>query len=397
MTAAVQQRPGGQQAAKAPVMIKPFKVGVTEMDDQPYDNTLTMSTSTQAYPQYDIPSTGFLNHVYILVEATVTSSTATATGTGAVGVLVADGPWNAIDSIQFVDTTNNNIIGPVGGYDLYIINKFGGYCFSDDPKLNTDLFTTTSNATASSSAAGSFSFTLRIPVELVPRDALGSLPNKSNSTPYRVKTNLAAIATVFVSSATVGPSVRLRMVPQSYWEPTATDGSGNAVADQPPGVMTTQYWNVYGYSGIAAGNFTQSLNNSVGYPIRNLIFKLVDSSSVRATGETDWPDPFKLKYQNLTVFDRIKKLWKKQISEDYGYTAAGDAVGNKDNGIYVLPFCRDFGAKPGWETRRQYFRTTEGNRLEASGSIGGSGAHTLTVYTNFVAPGGGFSLAQITS
>jgi hypothetical protein len=391
------------QAATAPPKdaqraLKPFRIGAQVIDDEAYDVSVTLSASSQSLtPQYEIPSTGFLNDVYILVENVVTSSTATATSTSTgVGVLLADGPYSVIDSILFTDTNNSEIIGPIGGWDLYVIGKWGGYCFNDDPEANTDLFTATTNATASSSAAGSFSFMLRIPVELVPRDALGSLPNKSSSTPFKVKTTVAGLASVFANTATVGGACRFRMTPVSYWEPTATDGSGNPIADQPPGVNTTQYWNKTDYT-VNLGSFSALLTNSVGFPVRNLGFVLRDSTLSRAQGESDWPDPFKLQLQSNVIIDRIKKVWKKRITEDYNYGAAGDAVGQKDNGLYWEPYCKDFGPKPGWETRRGYLRTTDGMRLQAKGTIGGSGVHTFTVYTNYIGIGAGTSLAALTS
>jgi hypothetical protein len=318
-----------------PVALKPFRVGVQSIDDEPYDVTVTLSQSTQSLtPQYEVPSTGFLNDIYILVENTVTSSTATATSTSTgVGVLSADGPYNVIDTLIFTDTNNSEIIGPITGWDLYVIDKWGGYCFQDDPEANTDLFTSTTNASASSSAAGSFSFMLRIPVELVPRDSLGSLPNKSASTPFKVKVTVASIATVYANSATVGGSCRFRMTPVSYWEPTATDGSGNPVSNQPPGVNTTQYWNKTDYT-VAAGSFTTLLTNSVGFPVRNLGFVLRDSNLSRSQGETDFPNPFKLQLQSNIIIDRLLKVWKKRITEDYGYGAAGDTANGKDNGLY---------------------------------------------------------------
>lgn len=383
---------------KKPVMLRPFRIGVQSIDDEPYDVTVTLNASTQSLtPQYEIPSTGFLNDVYILVENVVTSNTATATSTSTgLGVLSADGPYNVIDSILFTDTNNSEIIGPIGGWDLYVINKWGGYCFQDDPEANTDLFTLTSNATASSSAAGSFSFILRVPVELVPRDGLGSLPNKSSSTPFKIKTTVAAVGTVFASSATVGGACRFRMTPISYWEPTATDGSGNPVANQPPGVNTTQYWNKTDYT-VNVGSFSQLLTNSVGFPVRNLGFCLRDSSLSRSQGESDWPDPFKLQLQSNVIIDRIKKIWKRRITEDYNYQAAGDAANGKDNGLYWEPYCKDFAHKPGWETRRGYLRTSDGMRMQAKGTIGGTGTHTLTVYTNYIGVGQNTNLAAITS
>lgn len=387
----------GAAEPKKQIQLRPFRIGVTPMDDEPYDVSVTLNAGSQNLtPQYEIPSTAWLNGIYILVENVVTGSTATATGTAAVGVLKEDAPYSVIDSLVFTDTNNSEIVGPITGWDLMIIDKYGGYCFQDDPEANTDLFTSSSNATASSSAAGSFSFILRIPVELVPRDALGTLPNKSSSTPFKVKTQVAAISTVYQSTATVGGVCRFRMFPDSYWEPTATDGSGNPIAQQPPGVNTTQFWNKTDYL-TAAGSMSIPLTNSVGFPIRNLIFVNRDSNLSRATGETDWPDPFKLQLQSNMIVDRIKKIWKKKITEDYGYGAAGDSAAGKDNGVYVLPYCKDFTHKPGWESRRGYLRTTDGMRLQVKGTMPGTGNHTLTVFTNYVGVGKGSSLAALTT
>jgi hypothetical protein len=402
MTAPTQAPPGappkdGNGGKKAPVMLKPFKVGAQEIDEEPYDVTVTLAAgSQQLTPQYNIPATAFLNDIYLLVENVVTSSTATATGTAGLGVLVENGPYTVIDTITLSDTSSSEILGPIDGYDLYIISKWGGYCFNDDPEANTDLFTATTNATASSSAAGSFSFFLRIPLELVPRDALGSLPNKSQSTPFKVKITVAGLAAIYNTSTTVGGACRFRMMPASYWEPLAHDGSGNPIAAEPPGVNTTQYWNVTPYD-VTAGPLSTILDNSVGFPVRNLGFLLSATTGGRATGEANFPDPFKLQLQANIICDRLKKYWKKRITEDYGYTAAGDSAGQKDNGLYWLPFCRDFAHKPGWETRRSYLRTTDGMRLQMKGTIGGSGAHRMKVFTNYVGIGQGSSLAALTT
>jgi hypothetical protein len=239
---------------------------------------------------------------------------------------------------------------------------------------------------------------LRIPLELVPRDALGSLVNKSSSTPFKIKMQLASISSVFVSASTVGGELRVRMTPDSYWQPTEHDGSGNAVSPLPPGVNTTQYWNVTPYVGLSPGTIAPMLDNSVGFPVRNLIFALADDDATnpRSTGETDFPSPFQLQVQSNLVINRIKPLWKKYITEDYGYGAAGDSAGRKDNGVYVQPFCKDFSHKPGYETRRGYLRTSDGMRMQAKGTLGGTGSHTLTVYTNYIGLGAN-TLASITT
>lgn len=399
MTAPVQTPPPAIKApAKAQqVALRPFKIGVQSVDDEAYDVAVTLGASTVTLtPQYEVPSTGYLNAVYILVENVVTSSTATATGTAGLGVLKEDGPYCAIDNIIFTDTNNAEIVGPISGWDLYVLSKFGGYCFQDDPEANTDLFTATTNATASSTASGSFSFMLRLPLELVPRDALGSLPNKSSSTPFKVKTTMASVGAIYNASATVGGACRVRMIPDSYWEPTPTDGSGNTVANQPPGVNTTQYWNKTDYT-TTAGSASIMLSNSVGFPVRSLGFVLRDSNLSRAQGETDWPITTRLQLQSNLMLDRPVKYWKRRITEMWGYLAAGDAAGQKDNGVYWHPFNADFYPKPGWETRRSYLRTTDGMRMQLKGTIQGTGTHTFTVFTNYVGVGGGSSLAAVTS
>lgn len=380
-----QMKGGGE---KKPVPLRPFKIGAQQVDDEVYDVTVTTNASTQSLtPLYEIPSTGFLNGVYCYVVGTTAGNDNDVT-------FAADGPWNVIDSITFSDTNNAEIVGPITGWDLYVINKYGGYNFSDDPKASPVYAATTGTG----ATGGSFAFVLRIPVELCPRDALGSLPNKSSSTPFKVRTTVAATASIYGTAPDNAPSVRFRYTPVSYWEPTATDGSGNPVANQPPGVNSTQYWNKTDYT-VNAGSMSPQLTSSVGFPLRNLVFVLRDSNNSRTQGESDWPDPFKLQLQSNVIVDRVKALWQHRIAQDYGYTAAlSDTVVNaKDNGVYVLPYCHDFGPKPGWENRRQYLRTSDGMRLKALGTIGGSGTHKLTVYTNYIGVGAGTTLAQITT
>lgn len=404
MTAPTQQAPAPGQAAaqgaaagkKQQVMLKPFRIGAQELDEDVFDRSLTLTAGQQSLDQYSVPSTAYLNGIYILCENTVTAATATATSTSTgQGVLTEDGPYSVIDNLRFTDTSSNEIIGEITGWDLYVMNKWGGYAFDDEFERNTDVFNSTTNATASSSAAGSFSFLLRIPVEMVPRDAFGSMPNKSSDTPYKVKISVAAISKIYANTATIGGSCRFRLTPESYWEPTATDGSGNPVSPQPPGVNTLQYWNKTDYPMQTLLN--QQLTNSVGYPIRNLIFILRDTNLARSVGETDWPDPFKLQLQSNIIVNRLKKVWKARITRDWGYTPTGDAAGQKDNGCYALTFCKDFGPKPGWETRRGYLKTTAGMRFQAMGGIGGSGNHTLTVLTNYVGIAAGTNLGALTT
>ena len=388
MTAAVQTAPPPNGAkGEAPIALKPFRVGVQEMDEEVYDETKTLSASTQQLRQYNVPSTAFLNALYIWIELT-------ADNTDAVTAFNADGVALAIDNIQITDTGGNEIIGPVTGWELQTIAKWGGYLFNDDPRANADVYFQTTGAGAT---GGSGRMVIRVPLVLVPRDALGSLPNKSSSTPFKVKIRLAALGTIYATApnGAGGVECRIRIMPDSYWEPTPTDGSGNMVQQLPPAVNTTQYWNVTPYE-VSSGPMAPLLNNSVGFPVRNLIF-VMDKAGARATGETDWPDLFYLQLQSNMLIQRLATIWKKKISEWYSYGPVGDGAGARDYGVFTQPYCHDFAHKPGWETRRGYLKTVDGMRMQAKGTIGGTGTHTFRVFTNYVGIGAGSSLAAVTN
>ena len=166
------------------------------------------------------------------------------------------------------------------------------------------------------------------------------------------------------------------------------------MAQQPPAAQTTQFWSKANFT-LPSGAFRQDLER-VGYGIRNLIFIFNDTGNgSRATGDTDFPDPATLQFEaNVLIQGRPRKLWQHAIAEDYGYVGTTpDAGGARENGVYPIPFNKDFGLKPGEETRRGYLWTSSGSRLTFSGTNGG--AATMTVLTNDVLPAGGNDAAIV--
>lgn len=371
----------GAKEAKT-IALRPFRIGVQNMDEHTYDNTIITGASAVDFPTYSLNASGFLTDIYVWVVGTTAGNAAAVT-------FNQNGPFNALSSIEFDDVNNKPIIGPFDGYELAQIDKLGGYLFSDDPKASP----TYSATTGAGATGGSFEFILRIPIQLVPRDALGSLPNKSNTSTLKVRMTLNATANIYGVSPTAPPSVRVRMQPCSWWEPDTTDLKGRAYAQQPPAVSTTQYWVRNDY-GVNPGAISPSID-AVGFPIRNLIFRLDGADGLRATGETNFPDPFQLQLEANILTDRFKRIWQHRQAQAYGYTGATfDASNAHDNGIYVEPFCNDFSHKPGWETRYGYLETSPGSRLQVKGTLtGAAGAQTLRVYTNYVAPAGGDDFA----
>ena len=292
-------------------------------------------------------------------------------------------PFSVIDTITLEDTNSKPIVGPFNGYDLYLVNKYGGYCASGDPKASTVY-----NVDTGTTAPSTFNFVLRIPVELVARDALGSLPNKSGTNKFKVRIRVAPIAAVYSTGPTQPSTLRVRIVQEDWWEPDTTDLKGRPLAQNPPGVQTTQYWTKGTYS-IGSGDQRIQIQQGLGYLIRNMIAINYPSASLTrdATSDGNFPDPATLQFEANIMFDRLRKLWQDKIARDFEYGAAVNTANGRDYSVYPLPFNLDFGLEPGAETRRGYLATADASRLEFRGNFGA--AANFVILSNYVAPAGG--------
>lgn len=396
--AATVQRPTqGNKGAQAKP--RPFRIGVQSKDEIDYDVTVTATTSTQDLPVLNIPPAGFLRGLFLIAEGI-------AGNTGTVAVAFKeDAPFNFFETITLEDVNNQPIVGPLSGHDLYLINKYGGYAGYGDPRNAPGPAyyalsgAGTTAASPNSAQGGSYSFVLRIPIELVQRDGLGALPNKSGTSMFKLRLRANTLANVYATvpgHATTPSIVRVRVQQMNWWDPPETDLKGRPLAQNPPAVQTTQYWSKQSYT-VSAGQSRQGLQR-VGFLIRNLVFILRDTNGARsASGETAFPDPFTLQFEAIQLIVRAKILWIKLLAERYGVNVAealagaAGGVNAKDNGVYVESFAQDFGLVPGAETRMGYLPTSSASRLEVQGAFG-TGAATFTVLTNDVAPANGDDL-----
>lgn len=362
-----------RQAAPPP---RPFRIGVKSHEEINYDTTVTQTAGTQDLPVLEIPPAGFLRGIFILVEAFSTNSAATSVYTD------NNAPFSIIDTITLEDTNSKPIVGPFNGYDLYLVNKYGGYAFNNDPK-ESPAYTSVVGA-----GDNTINFVLRIPVELVARDALGALPNKSGTNKFKVRIRIAPSSALYSTPPTEAQSIRVRMVQEDWWEPDTTDLKGRPLAQNPPAVQTTQYWTKGVYS-IGSGDQRIQVQQGLGYLLRNLIFVNYPNSSVARTSTTDgnFPDPATLQFEANILFDRLRLLWRDQVAKKYGYTAAVETAGGRDYSVYPLPFNDDFGNQVGSETRRGYLATADASRLEFRGNFGA--AANFVVLANYVAPSAG--------
>lgn len=364
------------QGEAAPAVMRPFVAGTRRIDEPIYDSTATLAAGSVDLPSLEVDPNGFLAGLWILVEGTTAANAAAV-------VFAADSPFNALDLVNFQDTNSQPLVGPMNGYDLYLVNKYGGYSFQGDPQ-SSPIYLETAGAGAT---GGSFAFILWVPAELVRRDALGALPNKSASSTFSLNLRLAPSATVYTTPPTTLPPVRVRVLLEGWQDPNVADIRGNAVTPNPPGVQTTQYWHKQNYT-LASGSLNQRLLG-IDSLVRNLIFVARDENNARAQGDSEFPDPFTLLYETSQIVNRPRTFWRHFIAAHYGYTAAVETANGRDNGVYPLPFNMDFGLKPGAETRLGYLPVSSATNLVMSGTIGGTGANNYAILVNKVVPAGG--------
>lgn len=386
-----------KNAAAQQVAQRPFITGTREIESHVYDNTATMQTSSVTLPTYDLVTDGYVAGLYLYVQATTTGNTTAATAT-----FTEDAPWNAIQTITFSDVSNRPILGPMSGWELKTLIKFGGFAESGDAQ-DSALYSVTTGTTAT---GGSFQFVLHLPIEFVHRNALGALTNLSNAAVFRVDTILNASSNIYVGTTgtpVVLPSVRFRIQQHGWMESAGHDPFGNPAATAPPAVDSVMYSERQSYT-VNAGSQNFRFTPFEGH-VRQFIHVLRDSNGSRLQGESDFPDPYRFHYDATVPYDRIKDIWTRMVEELTSYTAARPASlaatsaainpnqSFRDNGTFPLNFARDFGLKPGAEQAYGYMYVSAGTALRFDGTIGGSGTHTLTALVQYINPAGGNPLA----
>jgi len=343
------------QAPQLPVI--PFTHAAHEHVEPGFDVSRLMTGNVQQLGPFDVPAFGYFRAIWLLVE-----------GSGGVigtGVLSGDAPYNAIQDIALLDVNGAPIFGPYNGYELFVVNKWGGYQFRNDP-ANQPNFSNTINPV----------FALRIPVEVAHKTGLGSLSNMNASANYKVQVSVSASTTFLstVGTATL-PTVRVRGFLEAWTLPQPTSRDGLPQATMPPLHGTAQYWSKF-QKAIVAGENTVILPR-VGNQIRNLICLLYDDSAPSVRISTEYPDPLRINWDQRQLINEARAYRQQSMFERYGVTL--------DTGVFVYDFAHDDSGHPGGDDDGHlWLRTVQATRLEFVGSFGGIG--TLTVLTNDVAP-----------
>lgn len=370
----------GRQVAAVPFV----RASVEHRESAGYDVSTLMTASVQTLPDIVVPAYGFLRSILLVVTTTG--------GVGTTLVATDDNPFNALQNVILQEPNGAQIANFPSGYDLFLSNKYGGYWFNNDIRQDGNF----SVGSVSVNTNGNFSFTVRIPIETNLRDAVGALPNQNSGAQFRVKLNLAALATVFGGTITTGPTVRVRAYAEEWDQPEdMTDGQPNQTV--PPALNTTQYWSRQDFN-VSAGQQNIRLTR-VGNLIRNLVFVYRNAAGSRISTSQDaqMPDPLTLYYDTRPLDTIARPQWISQMRDRYGIVAslgntnllatpgtaiALDSGSGRDSSVWPYDFCHEFGGFVGRELRDLWLPTLSSTRLEVQGTFGVAGV--LTVLTNDV-------------
>lgn len=360
--------PAAQQGKNAPAQpVVPFtRASFQNRQAMGFQQSRLITAAIQDLGVIDVPAYGFLRSIVLVVSAT-----------GAVGgTLAENGPWNVLQNISLTEPNGAPIVQVNDGFQLYLINKWGGYSAGVmDPKAQPSY---------SADGAGNFTFILRIPVEINAREALGSLPNQNSASSFKMRLSLTNSATLY--SAITTPATVSVTAYMECWDQPSENAAGQVNQLTPPALNTTSFWSTSVFN-LNAGFQTIRLNRLGNY-LRNLIFITQRTGSTRVNGEADFPDPLNFLLDARPMDTLAKTVWKEQMFKRCNLTpgAAAEAANGLNNGVYVYDFMHDFDGEYGFELRNGWLGTLGSERLEFNGSFGN--ADTVTVLTNDVAVNG---------
>lgn len=351
---------------KAPALLVPFVRAAQEHLEGFHDSQTPLGAGTVALSPIDVPAYGFMRGIFIEVEATG--------GTGAAAVYKGDGPFSVLSDISISDVNGTPIVGPLTGYDLYLVNKFGGYRRGTvNPKAHPDY---------TAPSTGNFKFLVYIPIEVSGRDGLGALANLNAASSYKLRVSIAPKSEVFATDPTTLPTVRVKAWLDAWTQPAGADLRGNAQEQTPTAHGTTSFWSKK-IVNVSAGQQTIRLDR-VGNLIRNMIFVYRDAAGVR--NAASFPATFDLAWDTRLLKSLNAHIWRGSMSQRFNLTGANDSASGLETGVFVEDYCHEFDGMAGAELRDGYLPTVQSTRLEVLGNFGAAG--TLTVLTNDVSPVG---------
>lgn len=356
---------------EAPQLVIPF-VRASDENIQPGNldrTTAVLSANSQDLGIIDLPAYGYISHLYIKV---------TATG-GAAGlnnaVAKEDAPFSILRDIALTEPNGAYIVQFNDGWQAYLAHKYGGYLppYAADPRAYPNF--------SAIATTGNFEFTLRIPVAVSVRDAVGALANQDSAGQFKLRLKVGATTDIYSTAPDTKPTVRVEAWLASWDQPEAVS-AGVANQTEPPAHGTTSFWSVQSGISVVAGQNTIELKRKGNY-LRQIIFVYRRAGTSRANGQTDWPTETRFLRDAFPARYYDDEIWRCQMFERTGFDQTVETKFGLDNGVRFHDYMHEFDGGLGRENRDLWQPTRGSTRLELAGSFANAG--TLDVIYNDVA------------
>ena len=373
--AAVGQVPTAQQTTAGALPLGPFPRQSRKCQEQAFG---AAGLAYGALITQPLPSVGgFLRGFSVTVAGNAGVWSVAPTG------VAPDAPYNVITLIQLRDSKGTPIV-ILSGYDLMLVNLFGGQCGvngTQNPAARPSF-----TPMALSTSSGAFRFHLFIPLEL---DSSGycSFADMNASAPPKLSIQLNQLASVWTGGTlTTAPTITFT-VNQLYWAMVPAPNQDLA----PPDIGSSAQWSeVEGGTQPGAGSNTRVRDNRVQTLIHTLIAVVRDSANLRqgvfpASDLTLWVDDSPWLNTQLLIerYDELYGQFQIVAGADGAQPLAQN--GQLTNGVLVYSE-RDSvettlggGTVSGADTHDGLLPTTNATKLEVGGTWGSGGTPPYTV------------------
>ena len=397
----------GTQPAPASLARSPIATSAPPASGVPFPRASTLATMKDEQVSLGAGKSKLVQlQTNAFLENVIMDVSLVTAGNSAAVAFAKDAPWNIFNQVQLTDPSGSDLISPISGYALYLLNKY----LPDvecrfDPKTDPNY----SAVTGTVATGGSVSFRLVIPVEHRRRNALGAVNNSAANQRYRLTlTTVSAFSSLYSTAPTTEPTTVTIQLTQQYWtSPPAVIKSKTgtlATEQEPAGLGTVGFvrYEEHTPNGTAPFQLT-----NVGDYISSIIFVLRDATTVRdgyappkSTTSANWPQTFAwivndFQVHNLSAYGPagptsargIGGTWPREMARYYGYKNAYTSAGGLDEGVYTLPQLYGlFTQVVNFGTSNQYLPTDATTKLQVRGYTWGSHAKAVQVYVRILRP-----------
>ena len=371
------------KSSSAPVAVIPFTRASRKKSRLigQYGPTV-LNAAVQALAPIQIPAAGYLRRIILTVKG-VTAANAAAVAFN------ADGPFNVLQQISLLSPNGDTIISVIDGFTLYALIKYGAFSTGRYDPLGDPTYSVTTGV--GGGLGGSFTFTMRIPVELDARDAFCALQNMAANQSFLLQLSLNSTTALYTTAPTTAPSVTITAVMEYWSAPAASNGDNAPQATSPIGLGSVSLIQTQTPPVVAASQQNIQLLN-VGNTIRFALFILRTAAGVRT--EADWPTVTNFYVNGDPWYYKQKDQWRSQVAQEYDLdagVAATPTLNSLDAGVYILTDFMNDGASGDGNVdaaanRDLLLVTSSGTAFNVEAVNWGAAAANLFVVENVIRP-----------